>query len=95
MSKKNTNKKTPEFFASEKLQPLIDWCASTTYVGGITEIQRRFHAITGEEKPRCEFMRWLNPDKKARVQPRFGVGLVLVQIFEEVSKEMPAGKAAT
>jgi hypothetical protein len=88
----------PDQLSNDTIQPLIDWCEMNKSVGGnrkagaefksgIAEVMRRFTEITGETPPRCQFQRWLKPDKKQRTQPGFGTGLILMMIFEAITRQ--------
>lgn len=80
MNKKTNTKKTPEVLSNEALQPLITYCHETR--GGMFEIMRIYTEICGKTAHRGEFQRWLAADPKDRAQPRFGTGLVLMEVFE-------------
>jgi hypothetical protein len=88
MAKKNTNtqKLNPEKLSSEALQPLINWCDEQRMErpSGFVKVADRYNELTGEKKPRCEFQRWLAKEEKDRVQTRFGVGLILLKIADEL-----------
>ena len=80
------NKLNPEKLSSEALQPLINWCDDQRMErpSGFVKVADRYNELTGEKKPRCEFQRWLSKEKAERVQTRFGVGLILLKIAEEL-----------
>lgn len=75
-------KMKPDELSNAALQPLIDHCEKRA---GVSEVIKIYKEITGIKPNPADFYRWLNPDKKERVQPRLGVGLILVEIHKRLS----------
>lgn len=76
--------------ANEKLEPLIRYVHGRR--GAITEVVRRLSARTKKQWRRENAERWLHPDAKKRTQPLFGVGLLLMEIGQELLAEQEAAK---
>ena len=71
-------KTTPEAEAAKALGPLIRLGAEKR--GTMTAVRRSFEKRNGRRWNRENFERWLAVDPKRRVEPRFGCGLILLQI---------------
>lgn len=52
--------------------------------GVITEVAKQIKRRTGKKIRLGTVGSWLHPDPKRRQQPRFGVGLLLVEIGKEI-----------
>ncbi len=90
LSKNGGARRTPEMFASEKLQPLVDWIAQNP--------EKPFRRIQDEFSKHSkvpdigDFKKWLHKNNKDRVQCRFGVGLILVKVHEALTAKEQFGK---
>lgn len=71
--------------AGERLMPLIKYVADNR--GSTAEVQRRLKLKSGKQWNRENVQRWLHPEAKKRTQPLFGVGLLLVEIGQELLAE--------
>ena len=65
------------------LSPVRAWVHANP--GTVTRIAERLTALTGSEVHRQTVGRWLHRDKKLRHEPRLGMGLLLVEVYEELS----------
>jgi hypothetical protein len=72
---KNT---TSEHIAGEVLEPLIRY--SEKHRGTYQKITQLLTDATGEVQHRQNVHQWLHPDPRERVEPRFGIGLMLLSI---------------
>ena len=78
---------------AESLAPLIQFAQANP--GTLTRLAVRLKELTGENQYRQNIGEWLHPDPAKRIEPRFGMGLLLVQVWEaELSKESGNGAAA-
>lgn len=71
--------------ANQKLEPLIRLVHGRR--GLVGEVQARLTRRTRKQWRYENLSRWLHPDPARRTQPLFGVGLLLVEIGEELAKE--------
>lgn len=71
--------------ANEKLQPLINYVHGRR--GSTAEVLKRLCVKTRKKFNRENVGRWLHPEAKKRTQPLFGVGLLLVEIGQELLTE--------
>lgn len=55
--------------------------------GGLTELAQRVSKRAGYEVQRQHIATWLDVDVDERSQPRLGMGLLLIQIGEEMAAE--------
>jgi len=62
--------------ASEVLDFLIDYAASTR--GAEIELAARLSKRIGKPVFRQQVQGWLNPDPKKRIEPKLGVGLLMI-----------------
>ena len=65
------------------LAPLIRFARER---GGVPEITRRLIAITGERWSVNQVEQWVTSRTGARVEPRLGVGLALMEIAAEIER---------
>lgn len=68
--------------AQRSLQRLIDFCAKNR--GAYGWVQIAFERRTKKAWGLRSIYRWLNPDPKKRIEPRYGAGLVLVKVGKMV-----------
>lgn len=64
--------------SNRALAPLIKYAQSPQGKGTIQELSRRLTKLSGETVYRQQVQNWINPDKDKRVEPKLGIGLLLV-----------------
>lgn len=60
------------------LARIIDYAQSDTGKGTILELSRRLSHRLGDTVHRQQVEKWLHPDLKKRVEPRLGIGILLM-----------------
>jgi hypothetical protein len=75
--------------AEEKLLPIIRHFQKH---GGTNEFADRISKRVGKKFQRQYIEELIHPDREHRVQPRFGLGLVIVEVGNEMIKESEAAK---
>jgi hypothetical protein len=78
-----------EQLANESLEPLIRHAQQNP--GTVTTLAARIMELTGEKQYRQNVGAWLHPDAKLRIEPRFGMGLLLLRLWDT---ELRPGAAA-
>lgn len=71
--------------SNEYLAPVRAWVHANP--GSVTKIAERLTELTGSEVHRQTVGRWLHRDAKSRHEPRLGMGLLLVEVYEELATE--------
>lgn len=75
-------------FADEALQPLIEYAKENP--GTITKLAARLSELTGATQYRQNIGEWLHPDPAKRIEPRFGMGLLLLDVYRTELNGAPA-----
>jgi hypothetical protein len=65
---------------ADALAPLIEHVQNNP--GTITNLAGRLATLTGEKQYRQNVGEWLHPEPAKRIEPRFGMGLLLVRVYE-------------
>jgi hypothetical protein len=73
--------------SDKRLDPLAKYCENKR--GAIAELTRRVNAMNGRPVARQHLEQWLKPKRSDRVQPRFGMGLILVEVGNALMQENP------
>ena len=76
--------------ASEALEPLIRHAQQNP--GTVTKLATRIMEETGTKQYRQNVGDWLHADPELRIEPRFGMGLLLLRLCEA---ELRNGEATT
>lgn len=71
--------------ANKELEPLIEFAAKNR--GTVYEVRRRLCKRTRKTWHADNVAKWLHKDPKKRGQPLLGVGLMLVEIGDEIMRE--------
>lgn len=71
-----------EQIADRELSPLIKFAEKNP--GTITKVTARLEKLMGSKVHRQLVEKWLHPDPAKRTQPRFGVGLLLMKVRDEI-----------
>lgn len=78
-------------WSDRELQPLADYVRRNR--GSMAEVCRRLSNLSGVKQHPGNIRQWLFPDYCRRVEPRFGVGLMLLAIWRSIQAEDGAGRA--
>ena len=66
--------------AGEALRPLIEYVQNNT--GASQQIAAHLTRLTGTKQYRQNVEEWLHADQDRRTEPRFGMGLLLMDLWE-------------
>jgi hypothetical protein len=80
-TKKHTRSKDAAFKA---LDELIAFCGATH--GSIADVHRRLNSRLATPIVRTQFEKWLIADKDRRVEPSFGAGLLILEVFADLKR---------
>ena len=69
-------------WSDRELQPLADYVRRNR--GSMAEVCRRLSNLSGVKQHPGNIRQWLFPDYCRRVEPRFGVGLMLLAIWRDL-----------
>lgn len=72
-------KQTPSEFGAAKLKPLIEYVHIYENRGTILELAKILSDKTGEKIYRQYVENWLHPDPEKRIEPKLGIGLLLIE----------------
>jgi len=90
-----TNKTTPEAASAAALKPLIDFAQKNR--GTIITLADILSRRTGQTIFRQSVEKWLHPDAKKRMEPKLGIGLLLLEegarVIETTEREQRNGTA--
>jgi len=94
-----TNKEISRDVANDLLAPLIEYVLKRKDEGLELILKRlntrlKWQASSDEMSPlpfrevgRAQLQNWLHPDPSRRIEPQFGLGLILLDIWNELKKE--------
>lgn len=73
---------SPQLLAAAALNPMIEHCNATR--GAKAEVVRLFNEGLAEPIRSTTIYRWLETDSAKRIDPTFGSGLRLMQVWERM-----------
>lgn len=82
MKKKKNRKAITQARADRELAPLAEFVGE--HHGALKLVAERITVLTGVRQYPSSVMQWLRPDNPRRAEPRFGIGLMLLDIWGEI-----------
>jgi len=74
---------TPQDQFNSVIEPVIEQCR---HRGFAVELMRQLALLGHPVKPQA-FYRWIHPDRRKRIQPAFGTGLMILQAATMAERE--------
>lgn len=83
MKKAKKNRKAiTQARADQELAPLAEFVG--TNHGALKFIAERLTILTGQRQYPSSVMQWLRPENPRRSEPRFGIGLMMMDVWAEI-----------